>query len=66
MEAMKVYGDLTVAEVNVVLNALAQRPFVEVVDIITKIKMSADERLNNMNQMAQAMNAVASEKNEDE
>ncbi len=66
MEAMKVYGDLTVAEVNIVLNALAQRPFVEVADVIAKIKVSADERLNNMSQMAQAMNAVASEKSEDE
>jgi hypothetical protein len=59
MEALKVSVDLTVAEWNVVINALAQRPYIEVADIIGNVKSQAEERMNNMNQMAQAMNEAA-------
>jgi hypothetical protein len=58
MEAMKVSVDLTVAEINVVLNALGHRPYIEVAEIIGNVKAQAEERLNNINQMAQALNAA--------
>ena len=36
---------MTVDQVNVILNALGQRPFVEVADLIAKIKMDAEQQL---------------------
>ncbi len=59
MEGLKVSVDLAVAEWNVVINALAQRPYIEVADIIANVKTQAEERMNNVAQMAQAMNEAA-------
>jgi hypothetical protein len=36
---------MTVDQINVILNALGQRPFVEVADLIAKIKMDAEQQL---------------------
>ncbi len=59
MEGMNVSVELTIPQWNVVINALAQRPYIEVADIIVGVKSQAEERMNNMAQMAQAMNEVA-------
>ena len=45
MEQLNVSITMTVAQWNVVMNALGQRPFAEVVDIIGNIKAQADEQL---------------------
>ena len=45
MEQMNVSITLTVAQWNVVMTALGQRPFAEVADIIGNIKAQADEQL---------------------
>ena len=37
---------LTVEQVNIVLNALAQRPYGEVVDLVDLIKTEGDKQLN--------------------
>lgn len=37
--------NLTVAQVNTILAALGQRPYVEVADLITLIKMDAEKQL---------------------
>lgn len=36
---------MTVEQINAILNALGQRPFVEVADLIAKIKMDAETQL---------------------
>ncbi len=59
MEGMNVSVDLTIPQWNVVINALAQRPYIEVADIIGSVKSQAEERMNNVAQMAQAMNEAA-------
>ena len=45
MEQMNVSITMTVAQWNVVMNALGQRPFAEVADIIGNIKAQADQQL---------------------
>ena len=45
MEQMNISITMTVAQWNVVMNALGQRPFAEVTDIIVNIKAQADEQL---------------------
>ena len=45
MEQLNVSITMTVAQWNVVMNALGQRPFAEVTDIIVNIKAQADEQL---------------------
>jgi len=45
MEQVSISITLTVAQWNVVMNALGQRPFAEVADIIGNIKAQADEQL---------------------
>lgn len=42
MENIKVKIELTVIECNVVLNALAARPYGEVVDLISSIKLQGE------------------------
>jgi hypothetical protein len=59
MEGMNVSVELTIPQWNVVINALAQRPYIEVADIIVGVKAQAEERMNNVAQMAQAMNEAA-------
>lgn len=46
MENKEVSITLTVAEWNVVMNAIAQRPFAEVANIITNVKSQADKVLS--------------------
>jgi len=36
---------MTVEQINAILNALGQRPFFEVADLIAKIKMDAETQL---------------------
>jgi hypothetical protein len=38
--------DLPVSSWNIIMNALAQRPFVEVVDLIAEIKRQGDAAIN--------------------
>jgi hypothetical protein len=45
---MNVTITLTIEEANYVLAALGARPFGEVVDLITKIKMEAEQQLAKM------------------
>ena len=45
MEQVSISITLTVAQWNVVMTALGQRPFAEVVDIIGNIKAQADQQL---------------------
>lgn len=45
MEQMNVSIIMTVAQWNVVMNAIGQRPFAEVADIIGLIKAQADQQL---------------------
>lgn len=45
MEQMNVSITMTVAQWNVVMNAIGQRPFAEVADIIGLIKAQADQQL---------------------
>jgi hypothetical protein len=45
MEHLNVSITMTVAQWNVVMNALGQRPFAEVADIISNIKAQADQQL---------------------
>ena len=45
MEQLNVSITMTVAQWNVVMNALGQRPFAEVTDIIVNIKAQADQQL---------------------
>jgi len=45
MEQVSISITLTVAQWNVVMNALGQRPFSEVADIIGNIKAQADQQL---------------------
>jgi len=45
MESMNIAINMTVAQWNVVMNALGQRPFAEVADIINIIKTQADAQL---------------------
>jgi hypothetical protein len=45
MEQMSISITMTVAQWNVVMNALGQRPFGEVADIIGNIKAQADQQL---------------------
>jgi hypothetical protein len=45
MEQTNVSITMTVAQWNVVMNALGQRPFAEVADIIGNIKAQADQQL---------------------
>jgi hypothetical protein len=45
MEQTNVTIAMTVAQWNVVMNALGQRPFAEVTDIIGNIKAQADQQL---------------------
>jgi len=45
MEQISVSITLTVAQWNIVMTALGQRPFAEVADIIANIKAQADEQL---------------------
>ena len=45
MEDKMVAIELTVAEWNVVMNAIGQRPYMEVAGLITKVKSQADEQL---------------------
>ncbi len=45
MEQMSVSITMTVAQWNVVMNALGQRPFAEVTDIVVNIKAQADQQL---------------------
>lgn len=45
MEQISVSITLTVAQWNIVMTALGQRPFAEVADIIGSIKAQADEQL---------------------
>jgi hypothetical protein len=45
MEQVSISITLTVAQWNVVMNSLGQRPFAEVADIIGNIKAQADEQL---------------------
>jgi hypothetical protein len=45
MEQMNVSITMTVAQWNIVMTALGQRPFAEVADIIGNIKAQADEQL---------------------
>ena len=45
MENVSVSITMTVAQWNVVMTALGQRPFAEVADIIGNIKMQADQQL---------------------
>jgi 2-C-methyl-D-erythritol 4-phosphate cytidylyltransferase len=45
MEQMNVLITMTVAQWNVVMNALGHRPFAEVADIISIIKTQADPQL---------------------
>ena len=45
MEQLNVSITMTVAQWNVVMNALGQRPFSEVADIIGNIKAQADQQL---------------------
>ncbi len=59
MEPVKVSVELTIPEWNVVINALAQRPYIEVADIIASVKSQAETRMNNLNEMAKAINEAA-------
>lgn len=59
MEPVKVSIEMTISEWNVVINGLAHRPFIEVVEIITSIKSQAEARMTNLNEMAKAINEVA-------
>ena len=45
MEQANVIITMTVMQWNVIMNALGQRPFAEVVDIITSIKSQAESQL---------------------
>jgi hypothetical protein len=45
MENTNVSITMTVAQWNIVMNAIGQRPFAEVADIIGNIKAQADEQL---------------------
>jgi hypothetical protein len=45
MEQVSISITMTVAQWNVVMNALGQRPFAEVADIIGNIKAQADQQL---------------------
>ena len=38
--------ELSVSAWNIIMNALAQRPFAEVVDLITEIKAQGEAKLN--------------------
>ena len=42
---MKITFELTVEETNYILAALGARPFVEVADLITKVKVQAESQL---------------------
>jgi hypothetical protein len=59
MEPVKVSVELTIPEWNVIINGLAQRPYIEVADIISSVKAQAEERINNLNEMAKAINEAA-------
>jgi hypothetical protein len=54
---MKLPIELSVQQWNVVINAVAQRPYIEVAEIIGEIKGQSEARLVNMNKVAQAFTA---------
>jgi hypothetical protein len=66
MEGMNVSVELAVHKWNVIINALAQRPYIEVADIISEVKGQAEARINNMSEMTKAMNAVAASSTKDD
>jgi hypothetical protein len=55
----KIPVDLSVREANVILNALAQRPFIEVADVIGSVKGQVEAKIEQMNKTAKAINETA-------
>ena len=47
---MEIKLTLTVEEVNIVLNALAVRPYVEVAELISKIKTEGEKQISQQNE----------------
>jgi len=43
---MQIDLSLTVDQVNLILNALGQRPYVEVMDLVARIKLDAEKQLS--------------------
>jgi hypothetical protein len=43
---MKIELSLTVEQINLILNALGQRPYVEVMDLVERIKLDAQKQLS--------------------
>ncbi len=61
MEPMKLPIELTVQQWNIVINAVAQRPYIEVAEIIGEIKGQSEARLSRMNKVTQAFAAGSME-----
>ncbi len=61
MEPMKLPIELTVQQWNIVINAVAQRPYIEVAEIIGEIKGQSEARLSRMNKVTQAFTAGSME-----
>jgi len=57
METLSITIELTLGQWNVVLNALGQRPFVEVSDIISSIKEQGDLAMNKADGVGAALPA---------
>lgn len=49
--------ELTVSEVNVVLRSLGQHPFIEIADLIAKIKYQGDSQITPAEPAPEAANA---------
>jgi hypothetical protein len=56
MENVQITLNLTIAQCNIVLNALAGRPYGEVADVITVIKSQGEQALEQAKEAPEAVN----------
>jgi hypothetical protein len=57
----KIPVEISVREANVILTALAQRPYIEVADIIGSVRGQVETKIEQMNQTAKAINRAFTE-----